>query len=128
MHILQESSAEGSAQAAQMKLKRARLADDLNERIALRPGPLELVEKNIIPLESTVKEVMKGNSANYSKPVDAFAFEEDSSNDESPDQERSNDSQGTSSSSLRKRPKIWMTIVLQTLVQHRAPSSMDNTV
>ncbi|XP_069605321.1 myocardin isoform X1 [Ranitomeya imitator] len=99
MHILQESSAEGSAQAAQMKLKRARLADDLNERIALRPGPLELVEKNIIPLESTVKEVMKGNSANYSKPVDAFAFEEDSSNDESPDQERSNDSQGTSSSS-----------------------------
>ncbi|CAJ0952275.1 unnamed protein product [Ranitomeya imitator] len=39
------------------------------------------------------------NSANYSKPVDAFAFEEDSSNDESPDQERSNDSQGTSSSS-----------------------------
>ncbi|XP_056405419.1 myocardin isoform X2 [Hyla sarda] len=99
MHILPESSAESSAQAAQMKLKRARLADDLNERIALRPGPLELVEKNIIPLESTVKEVMKGNSANYSKPVDAFAFEEDSSNDESLDQERSNDSQGMSSSS-----------------------------
>ncbi|XP_073516348.1 myocardin isoform X3 [Phyllobates terribilis] len=100
MHILQESSAEGSAQAAQMKLKRARLADDLNERIALRPGPLELVEKNIIPLESTVKEAMKGNSANYSKPVDAFAFEEDSSNDdESPDQERSDDCQGISSSS-----------------------------
>ncbi|XP_069807882.1 myocardin isoform X3 [Dendropsophus ebraccatus] len=97
MHILQESSAECSAQ---MKLKRARLADDLNERIALRPGPLELVEKNIIPLESTVKEAMKaGNSSNYSKPVDAFAFEEDSSNDESPDQERSNDSQGISSSS-----------------------------
>ncbi|XP_075134507.1 myocardin isoform X1 [Leptodactylus fuscus] len=99
MHILQESSAEGSTQAAQMKLKRARLADDLNERIALRPGPLELVEKNIIPLESTVKEAMKGNSVNYSKSVDAFAFEEDSSNDESPDQERSNDSQGISSSS-----------------------------
>ncbi|XP_044152374.1 myocardin isoform X3 [Bufo gargarizans] len=107
MHISQqESSAEGSAQAAQMKLKRARLADDLNERIALRPGPLELVEKNIIPLESTVKEAMKGSSANYSKPVDAFAFEEESSNDESPDQERSNDSQGISSSSPQETKNV----------------------
>ncbi|XP_040291080.1 myocardin isoform X3 [Bufo bufo] len=107
MHISQqESSAEGSAQAVQMKLKRARLADDLNERIALRPGPLELVEKNIIPLESTVKEAMKGSSANYSKPVDAFAFEEESSNDESPDQERSNDSQGISSSSPQETKNV----------------------
>ncbi|XP_075034243.1 myocardin isoform X2 [Mixophyes fleayi] len=100
MHILQDSAAEGSSQANQMKLKRARMADDLNERIALRPGPLELVEKNIIPLESTVKEAMKGSPATYSKPVDAFAFEEDSSNDAlSPEQERSDDSQGISSSS-----------------------------
>ncbi|KAG9465786.1 hypothetical protein GDO78_017731 [Eleutherodactylus coqui] len=109
MHILQDSSTEGSAQAAQMKLKRARLADDLNERIALRPGPLELVEKNIIPLESTVKEAIKGSSANYSKPVDAFAFEEDSSNDESPDQERSNDSQGISSSSPQETKNMDIT-------------------
>ncbi|XP_071988639.1 myocardin-like isoform X1 [Engystomops pustulosus] len=108
MH-LQESTAEGSSQAAQMKLKRARLADDLNERIALRPGPLELVEKNIIPLESTVKEAMKGNSANYSKPVDAFAFEEDSSNDESPDQERGNDSQGILSSSPQETKNMEAT-------------------
>lgn len=45
-----------------MKLKRARLADDLNEKIALRPGPLELVEKNIIPVDSAVKEAIKGRS------------------------------------------------------------------
>lgn len=44
-----------------MKLKRARLADDLNEKIALRPGPLELVEKNIIPVDSAVKEAIKGS-------------------------------------------------------------------
>lgn len=100
MHLLQDSSSEGSAQTAQIKLKRTRLADDLNERIALRPGPLELVEKNIIPLESTVKEAMKGNAASYSKPVDAFAFEEDSSDEGlSPDQERSDDTQGNPSSS-----------------------------
>jgi len=47
-----------------MKLKRARLADDLNEKIALRPGPLELVEKNIIPVDSAVKEAIKGREVN----------------------------------------------------------------
>uniref|UniRef100_A0A8C0MQI0 Phosphatase and actin regulator n=1 Tax=Canis lupus familiaris TaxID=9615 RepID=A0A8C0MQI0_CANLF len=56
MHILQGESAPRSIPTAQMKLKRARLADDLNEKIALRPGPLELVEKNILPVDSAVKE------------------------------------------------------------------------
>lgn len=37
-----------------MRLTRARLAEDLNEKLALRPGPLELVQKNIIPLASAV--------------------------------------------------------------------------
>ncbi|XP_064423489.1 myocardin [Latimeria chalumnae] len=96
MHILQDSSAEGAVQATQLKLKRARLADNLNEKIALRPGPLELVEKNIIPVDSTVKEAIKGNNVNFPKPTDAFAFEEDSSNDGlSPEQPRSEESQGS---------------------------------
>lgn len=55
------STAERSIPTAQMKLKRARLADDLNEKIALRPGPLELVEKNILPVDSAVKEAIKGS-------------------------------------------------------------------
>ena len=55
------STAERSVPTAQMKMKRARLADDLNEKIALRPGPLELVEKNILPVDSAVKEAIKGN-------------------------------------------------------------------
>lgn len=37
-----------------MRLARARLAEDLNGKLALRPGPLELVQKNIIPLDSAV--------------------------------------------------------------------------
>lgn len=61
---LLDSAAEGSIQSTQMKLKRARLADDLNEKIALRPGPLELVEKNIIPVDSAVKEAIKGVTVN----------------------------------------------------------------
>uniref|UniRef100_A0A8C0UM34 Myocardin n=1 Tax=Cyanistes caeruleus TaxID=156563 RepID=A0A8C0UM34_CYACU len=95
MHILQDSAAEGSIQSTQMKLKRARLADDLNEKIALRPGPLELVEKNIIPVDSAVKEAIKGSQGGFPRQTDAFAFEEDSSNDGlSPERPRSQDWEG----------------------------------
>ncbi|XP_037348441.1 myocardin isoform X2 [Talpa occidentalis] len=98
MHILQASTAERSIPTAQMKLKRARLADDLNEKIALRPGPLELVEKNILPVDSAVKEAIKGNQVSFSKSADAFAFEEDSSDGLSPDQTRNEDPQGSAAS------------------------------
>ncbi|XP_070335225.1 myocardin isoform X1 [Odocoileus virginianus] len=99
MHILQASTAERSVPTAQMKLKRARLADDLNEKIALRPGPLELVEKNILPVDSAVKEAIKGNQVTFSKSADAFAFEEDSSSEGlSPDQTRGEDLQGSAGS------------------------------
>lgn len=57
---LAETVAEPSLQATQLKLKRARLADDLNEKIAQRPGPMELVEKNILPVASSVKEAIIG--------------------------------------------------------------------
>jgi len=43
-----------------MKLKRARLADDLNEKIAQRPGPMELVEKKILPVDSAVEDLVNG--------------------------------------------------------------------
>lgn len=47
MHSLEGAFAEPSLQAAQMKLKRAHLANDLNEKTA---GAMELVEKNFLPL------------------------------------------------------------------------------
>lgn len=57
-----ETGAEPSLQATQMRLKRARLADDLNEKIAQRPGPMELVEKNILPVDSSVKQAIIGEA------------------------------------------------------------------
>ena len=60
-----ETFAEPSLQATQMKLKRARLADDLNEKIAQRPGPMELVEKNILPVDSSVKEAIIGKTLKF---------------------------------------------------------------
>ncbi|XP_043924091.1 myocardin isoform X2 [Protopterus annectens] len=99
LHVLQDLSAEGPNQATQTKLKKARLADDLNEKIALRPGPLELVEKNIIPVDSALKEAIKGNHLHCSSASDAFSFDEDSSSDSlSPEPPRSEDSPESSGS------------------------------
>lgn len=52
-----------------MRLKRARLADNLNEKIAQRPGPMELVEKNILPVDSTLKQAIIGESHPVRQPV-----------------------------------------------------------
>ena len=49
-----ETSAEPSLQAKQLQLKRARLADDLNDKISHRPGPIELVHKNILSVSIPV--------------------------------------------------------------------------
>uniref|UniRef100_A0A3Q1EG95 Myocardin n=1 Tax=Acanthochromis polyacanthus TaxID=80966 RepID=A0A3Q1EG95_9TELE len=86
----------GSSLETQMRLKRARLAEDLNEKLALRPGPLELVQKNIIPLDSTV--TMKGIDGERlpCRQEDSYAFEEDSSSESlSPEQHHSDESQGS---------------------------------
>uniref|UniRef100_A0A3P8TNQ6 Myocardin n=1 Tax=Amphiprion percula TaxID=161767 RepID=A0A3P8TNQ6_AMPPE len=84
----------GSSLETQMRLKRARLPEDLNEKLALRPGPLELVQKNIIPLDSTV--TMKVNHGKFPKQEDSYAFEEDSSSESlSPEQHHSDESQGS---------------------------------
>lgn len=49
-----DPATDGSSLEAKLRLKRARLTEDLNEKLALRPGPLELVQKNIIPLDPDV--------------------------------------------------------------------------
>ncbi|XP_075415292.1 myocardin isoform X2 [Tenrec ecaudatus] len=127
MHILQASSAERSTPSAQMKLKRARLADNLNEKLALRPGPLELVEKNILPVDSAVKEAIKGNQVSFSKSADAFAFEEDSSSDGlSPEQTRSDDPQAaTGSPSDTKAVETTLVASLGTIQDPASGSEQD---
>lgn len=44
----------------QRKLKKAKLTDELNEKIANRPGPLELVEQSILEAEDPLKTAIKG--------------------------------------------------------------------
>ncbi|XP_042363944.1 myocardin isoform X7 [Plectropomus leopardus] len=92
--IMPHPASDGSSLEDQMRLKRARLAEDLNEKLALRPGPLELVQKNIIPLDSAV--TMTVNHGKFPKQEDSYAFEEDSSSESlSPEQHHSDESQGS---------------------------------
>ena len=58
-HILEDSTADASIQEKQRLLKRARLQDSLSERLAHRPGPLELVEKNILA-EPELHDAVRG--------------------------------------------------------------------
>ena len=86
MPILERMFAEPSLQSTQMKMKRAQLVDDLNEKIAQRPGPMELVEKNILPVDSSVKEVIIGIGKDHCPQTHGnFSFEKDSSDALSPD-------------------------------------------
>ncbi|XP_045925809.1 myocardin isoform X5 [Micropterus dolomieu] len=92
--IMPHPASDGSSLEAQMRLKRARLAEDLNEKLALRPGPLELVQKNIIPLDSAITVTV--NHGKFPKQEDSYAFEEDSSSESlSPEQHHSDESQGS---------------------------------
>lgn len=49
-----------SGQPRHLQLRRARLADDLNEKITKRPGPMELICKNILPIPCSIKRAIEG--------------------------------------------------------------------
>ena len=56
-----DSTADRSIQDRQRQLKRARLQDSLSDRLAHRPGPLELVEGNILQIDPNIKDALKGS-------------------------------------------------------------------
>ncbi|XP_061666313.1 myocardin isoform X4 [Syngnathoides biaculeatus] len=92
--IMPHSASVGSSLEDQARLKRGRLAEELNEKLALRPGPMELVQKNIIPLDSAL--TMTVNHGKFPKQEDSYAFEEESSSESlSPEQHHSDESQGS---------------------------------
>ena len=77
----------------QRMLKKARLADSLNDQLSHRPGPLELIKKNILhteePIERLVKEgaipfkaTCEGQLTKPQHPNQYITFEEDSQSSE----------------------------------------------
>ena len=51
--ILHDSQCAPSLQNAEQKLKRARLADELNTHLLNRPGPLDLIQNHILHIDTT---------------------------------------------------------------------------
>ncbi|KAM4650880.1 MEF2-activating motif and SAP domain-containing transcriptional regulator [Discoglossus pictus] len=72
MHFSEDTLVESD----ELKEKKARLAEDLNEKILHRPGPLELVKKNILPLAPGMKDGMK-DQIQLSSSSDTFSFDDD---------------------------------------------------
>lgn len=48
-------------EASEQQEKKVRLVEGLSEKILHRPGPLELVKKNILPLDPGIKDAMTGS-------------------------------------------------------------------
>ncbi|KAG8140521.1 hypothetical protein E2320_003200, partial [Naja naja] len=70
-----------SGTQGQAREKKARLAEDLSEKILHRPGPLELVKKNILPLDPGIQDVV-ADAARCRTP-ESFNFEDDLSSSSS---------------------------------------------
>lgn len=58
----QESHVDPSLAEKQRMLKKARLADQLNVQLSHRPGPLELIAKNILHTEETIETAVKSGT------------------------------------------------------------------
>lgn len=64
-NILSDTTAAPAIQKTQCQLKRARLADNLNNKLSVRPGILELVANNIVEIDSNLKEAIKSGDIQY---------------------------------------------------------------
>ncbi len=62
---MSDTTAAPAIQKTQRQLKRARLADNLNDKLAARPGILELVANNILEIDPTLKEAIQGGRIQF---------------------------------------------------------------
>ncbi|XP_041673020.1 myocardin-related transcription factor A-like isoform X2 [Cheilinus undulatus] len=83
MHVLEETSAEPSLQARQLQLKRARLADDLSDKISHQPA--ELIHNNILPVPPSLEQAILETEIPKAA-LDNWSCDEDSGYSLSPEQ------------------------------------------
>lgn len=58
--LMSDTHVDPLVNATQQRLKRARLEQDLDSKIKNRPGPLELIEGNILKADNLVEQAVKG--------------------------------------------------------------------
>lgn len=89
-HILEDTTVDPNIHERQRQLKKARLADDLNDRLSHRPGPLELIKGNILRIDEPFAQAIKEGQIQFKKtcegeavkhPPPRFVIEEESSSD-----------------------------------------------
>ncbi|XP_035766723.1 myocardin-related transcription factor A-like [Neolamprologus brichardi] len=89
MHILEEPFLQVK------QLKKACLAVDLNDKIAQRPGPMELIHKNILPVHSSIKQAFIETQFQRASGENS-SFDEDTNDSLSPEQSTSVSEEGCS--------------------------------
>ncbi|XP_038136238.1 myocardin-related transcription factor A-like isoform X4 [Cyprinodon tularosa] len=87
-HILDEKSTKIPLQGKQLQQRKVRHADELSNRIAQRPGPMELIHKNILPVNSYFKQPITERRFPHTSRVDS-SCDEDSNDSLSPRQSES---------------------------------------
>ncbi|XP_013792946.1 MKL/myocardin-like protein 2, partial [Limulus polyphemus] len=89
-HILEDTTIDPSLHEKQKQLKKARLTDNLNNRISHRPGPLELIKGNILCADERLTQAIKEGQITFRKtcegetiqhPSPQLMNEEESSSD-----------------------------------------------
>ena len=60
------------------KLERQRIADQLNERLLQRPGPIELIQDRILPVESPIQNAIDQGNVDYQQTVSPASSHADS--------------------------------------------------
>ena len=60
------------------KLERQRIADQLNERLLRRPGPIELIQERILPVESPIQNAVDQGNLDYQQTVSPASSHADS--------------------------------------------------
>ena len=56
----------------QMRLKRKKLEDNLNDKLSFRPGPLELVKENILEAGTPISQVVQEGTVPFTDTTDYF--------------------------------------------------------
>ena len=69
----------------QRQLKRAKLADSLASQLSLRPGPLELIQKNILHTDDPVEQAVKEGAIQFRPTIDIALSETDTFDEDSND-------------------------------------------
>ncbi len=58
----------------QRQLKRAKLADTLSNQLSLRPGPLELIQKNILHTDDPVEQAVKEGAISFKPTTEGIPY------------------------------------------------------